>query len=94
MKADDMANRGYFGHRNPEGLYINDFAKQKGIDLKTTIYENIGYGEGSISDLALQDGLEESGSHRHSMVLPKVTQVGIGYAKNGEKTYLVQVFGE
>ncbi len=94
LKAEDMADRDYFGHQNPEGLYINEFAKQKGIDLKMTIYENIGYGEGLISDLALQDGLEESGSHRHAMILPKIGKVGIGYAKKGEKTYLVQVFGE
>ena len=47
-----------------------------------------------ISDLALQDGLEESGSHRYAMLLPKVQKMGIGYARNGEKSYLVQVFGE
>lgn len=60
----------------------------------TTIFENIAYGEGMISDLALQDGLEESGSHRYAMLLPKVQKMGIGYARNGEKSYLVQVFGE
>lgn len=46
-----------------------------------------------ISDIALVDGLELSGSHRMNMLLPRATKVGIGYATDGKKSYYVQVIG-
>lgn len=92
MKADDMVARGYQAHRDPDGNYIDGFAKKRGFVLETSLGENIAYG--TISDLALQDGLEESGSHRYNMLRSEWTKVGIGYALSGGKSYLVQVFSE
>jgi uncharacterized protein YkwD len=92
MKADDMVARGYAAHRDPDGNYIDGFAKKRGFALRGALGENIAYG--TISDLALQDGLEESGSHRYNMLREGWTKVGIGYTISGGKSYLVEVFGE
>lgn len=92
MKADDMVARGYAAHRDPDGNYIDGFATKRGFDLQSALGENIAYG--TISDLALQDGLEESGSHRYNMLRGEWKKIGIGYALSGGKTYLVQVFSE
>lgn len=58
----------------------------------TALGENIAYG--SVSDLALQDGLEESGSHRHNMLNSEWKKVGVGYGISGKDAYIVQVFSE
>lgn len=47
-----------------------------------------------MSDFALQDGLEESGSHRHNMLNPDWKKVGIGYGVSGKDIFIVQIFGE
>lgn len=78
MKAEDMSTRLYAAHRDPDGNYIDGFAKKRGFTLDTSLGENIAYG--NISDIALYDGLEESGSHRHNMLLSKWSKVGIGYS--------------
>jgi len=48
---------------------------------------------GWVSDIALQDLLEESGSHRYNMISPEWKSVGIGYVLRDKKTYIVQIFG-
>jgi uncharacterized protein YkwD len=46
-----------------------------------------------LSDMYLQDGLEESWSHRFAMLYEWFTKVGVGYVLKNKNTYLVQVFG-
>ncbi len=58
MKVDDMIARKYQEHRDPDGNYIDGFAQKRGFSFDGNIAENIGYG--SVSDISLQDGLEES----------------------------------
>lgn len=43
---------------DPDGNFIDYLATKLGIDVGGSIGENIGYG--TVSDLSLQDGLEES----------------------------------
>jgi len=57
-KVDDMIARNYQSHADPEGNYIDGLAKKLSLNIEGSIGENIGYG--NVSDLALQDGLEES----------------------------------
>lgn len=90
-KADYMAQSKDFWHITKDGRGIQDFAKALGITRYTKIAENIAWWMNT-GGIALQDGLEESGSHRHAMVSPDYTKVWIGYAVIGESTYLVQVF--
>jgi uncharacterized protein YkwD len=91
-KVDDMIARWYQAHSDPNGLYIDGLAKKLWLYNNTALAENIGYG--NISDLALQKWLEESGSHRHTMLSREFTKVGIGYGTKWDKVYLVHVFGE
>jgi uncharacterized protein YkwD len=91
-KVADMIKRGYQWHADPDGNYVDTIAERIGIDTGWSIGENIGFG--TVSDLALQDGLEESGVHRMNMQSPEWTRVGIGYGVSGKKVYLVNIFWE
>jgi hypothetical protein len=91
-KVDDMIARSYQAHADPDGLYIDWLAQKLWLYTNTALAENIGYG--NISDLALQKGLEESGSHRYTILSHEFSKVGIGYGIKGDKVYLVHVFGE
>ncbi len=91
-KAINMATHQYVGHITPDGMGILSFADSLGIDLIGAVWENVA--GGNISDLSLQDGLEESGSHRYNMINPIWKHIGIGYVLKDGRTYLVQVFGE
>ncbi len=90
-KALDMAKYDYVGHTTHSGMGIIEFAKSQNIAINGGIGENVaGW---NVSDLNLQDGLEESGSHRHNMIDERWKKVGIGYVLQNGKTYLVQLFG-
>ncbi len=91
-KSENMANNNYIGHWTPDGLDILAFANSLGIPHANTLSENVA--GGNVSHMILQDGLEESGSHRHSILNPKWTKIGIGYIVKNKKAYLVQVFSE
>jgi uncharacterized protein YkwD len=91
-KAENMANDDYVGHYTKGGQDILSFAKSRGIKITGSVGENVA--GGNVSDIALQDGLEESGSHRYNMIDPSWTKAGIGYALKDGKVYMVQVFGE
>ena len=51
--------------------------------------ENVGYGP-SVS--AIEDAYMKSPGHRANILNTKWNGVGVGYAKNGNKTFTVQVF--
>jgi hypothetical protein len=92
LKAENMANNNYVWHWTPEWLDILEFAKSLNITHPNTLSENVaGW---NVSYQVLQDGLEESWSHRHSMVYPQWKKIGIGYSIKNKKGYLVQVFSQ
>ena len=91
-KANDMAKYEYVRHDAQNGMYIQEFAASHGIKLSAPYGENVAWWQSS--DINLQDGLEESGSHRHSMLGRQYSKIGIGYAIKNNKSYLVQVFGK
>lgn len=90
-KAEYMAKNDDFGHITKDGKDIVEFAKSIGIILTSNIWENIAWGT-NVSGAFLQDWLEESWSHRHSMLNPKFSKIWVGFAVLWEKTYLVHVF--
>lgn len=91
-KALDMATYNYIGHVTHKGLGILDFADTLQIDISGSVWENVaGW---NISDISLEDGLEESGSHRYNMINPNWKHIGIWYVLKDGKTYLCQVFSE
>jgi uncharacterized protein YkwD len=91
-KALDMAMHNYVGHTTHSGLDILAFARSQKISITGTIGENVAWG--NVSDISLQDGLEESGSHRMNMIDPDWGHVGIWYVLKNGRTYLVQIFGK
>ncbi len=91
-KVDDMILRNYQSHADPDGKYIDALAQRLTLDIEWGLWENIWYG--NVSDLALQDGLEESWVHTYNMLQSSWKRVGIGYGIKNDKVYLVHVFGE
>jgi Cysteine-rich secretory protein family len=90
-KAEDMAKYQYIGHWTNAGEDIRQFALTTGIAIPSALWENVaGW---NISDIALQYGLEESGSHRANMLNPLWKGVGIGAVVREGKVYIVQIFG-
>jgi len=89
-KALDMAQYGYIGHTTVDGKNIRGFALSLGLDIPSSIWENVAWG--NVSGLALQDGLEESGSHRANMLDPAWTKVWVWYVVRSWKTYMVHIF--
>jgi len=67
-KAENMAQYDYVWHWTKEWDDIVQFGTKLWIPLSWTIAENVAWG--NVSHFALQDWLEESWSHRHSMVDP------------------------
>jgi len=51
--------------------------------------ENVGYGP---SVAAVEDGYMNSSGHRANLLNTKWNGVGVGYAKNGNRVFTVQVF--
>ena len=47
-KADDMVQRNYYGHQDPDGNYIGALAEKIGVKIEGEFRENIAYGEGDI----------------------------------------------
>ena len=61
-----------------------------GISTKwCSLGENVGYGP---SVPAIQDAYMASSGHRANVLSTKWNGVGVGYAKNGNRIYTVQVF--
>lgn len=89
-KANNMAQYDYVGHWTPDWLDILGFADSLGIDIRGSVGENVAWG--NVSDRALQDWLEESGSHRYNMLDNNWKYVGIGYIVKQGKTYMTQIF--
>ena len=91
-KAMDMAKYNYVWHISKDGMSIIEFAISQNIPISGSIWENVaGW---NVSDMSLQDGLEESGSHRYNMIDSRWKKIGIGYVLQNGKTYIVQIFGE
>jgi hypothetical protein len=88
-KVNDMIKRNYEWHEDPDGVYIDSLANKLKVNY-SSIGENIWVWE--TSHFSLQDGLEESGIHRKSMLDKDYTGIGIGYGIKKGRVYLVQVF--
>lgn len=89
--AQDMADRDYFSHTNPEGDAVGDRATDEGY-VWLMIGENLAMGQPTADDVI--DSWMASTGHRENILLPGFTEMGIGVAANAAGTrYWVQVFG-
>ncbi|WP_245575571.1 S-layer homology domain-containing protein [Alkalicoccus chagannorensis] len=76
--SQDMADRGYFNHRSPEGLNATDRMREAGISFRSR-GENISRGHASA--VFSQQSLFNSDGHRRAMLHPDFDLVGVGVAK-------------
>ena len=90
LKAEDMAENGYFSHTSPTYGSAFDMLKAHNIKQKTA-GENIAYGQKTAQ--TVMNGWMNSSGHRANILKSSYTKLGVGYAvsKNGTP-YWVQIF--
>ena len=88
--AERMVRERFLGHTDPQGRTLEDRVREEGLVGK--FGENISFG--SNLELALH-GLENSGSHRQTILGVHWQRAGIGVAQNRQGDfYIVQVFSD
>ena len=95
IKSQDMGDRGYFDHNDPEGNLITVQMKKDGISYSAW-GENIAY-IGGVSDanaLANQfmTNWMNSAGHRQNILSTNFSGIGVGVYKIGNKVYATQEF--
>ena len=95
IKSQDMGDRGYFDHVDPEGNLITVKMQQDGVRYNAW-GENIAY-IGGVSDadaLATQfmNNWMNSQGHRENILSTNFTSVGVGVYKSGNRVYATQEF--
>jgi uncharacterized protein YkwD len=91
--SEDMARRGYFDHRTPDGVGPADRVKAQGIRY-SSMAENIAVNAGMDSpvDVAVQ-GWIESRHHRENLLNAVFVQTGVGVASSEDgEIYFTQLF--
>ncbi len=83
MHSQDMHNRNFFSHTNPDGLSPFDRLKKHGISYRYAA-ENIAAGQSS-PDEVVKSWMGSKG-HRENILNPNFKKIGIGYY-NSEKGY-------
>lgn len=93
-KANDMAAKGYFAHRSPDGKEPWDFIAAAGYNYQ---YAGENLAVRFVDSKDVVNAWMASPTHRANIVKPQYTQVGIGIAEGmyqGEPaTFVVQYFG-
>lgn len=93
LKADDMAEKGYFSHVSPDGTQPWEWIQKAGYAY-TYAGENLAVNFEDSRDV--EEAWMNSPSHRANIVKPQYTEVGIATArgtyKGKEATFVVQFF--
>lgn len=95
IKSQDMGDRGYFDHNNPEGELITAQMQRDGVSYSSW-GENIAY-IGGVSDASalanqfMTNWMNSSG-HRANILSSNFTSIGIGVYKVGNTVYATQEF--
>ncbi len=90
--ADDMAQNGKFSHTGSNGSSMGDRIKAENYRFRR-VAENIAYrGPSDDPEGAIESWLKSQG-HRENMLNRQFTDIGLGYATDGNRHYYVQVFG-
>ena len=87
LHSEDMVNRNYFGHVNPDGQTPDD--RRITLGIQTAVGENLAQ---SPTVLYTHYGLMRSGIHRKNIMDPKWTMVGIGIAQNSSQLFSTEEF--
>ena len=91
--ACDMARRGYFSHRSPEGQGVSGRARSVGFNGRC-VGENIARGLGVIRTApAVVTSWEKSPGHKQQLLAKRYTIAGLAGVKVGKNSYWVMIFG-
>ncbi|WP_052455789.1 S-layer homology domain-containing protein [Bhargavaea cecembensis] len=92
LKAEEMAEKGYFSHDSPTYGHVNEMAAMFGYSF-TRIGENIAWNQRSPEEVTA-DWMASPG-HRKNILDPRYTNVGAGFATNSQgETYWVHIFAK
>lgn len=95
IKSQDMGDRGYFSHNDPEGRLITEDMRGDGVTYKTW-GENIAYISGVSDANALANQFMtnwmNSQGHRENILSTNFSSIGVGIYKIGSKVYATQEF--
>lgn len=75
--SEDMDERNYFSHTNPDGEGPADRAREAGVSYRM-IGENLAFGQNNA--VYAHEGLMDSKGHRDNILNPAYDEVGIGVA--------------
>jgi len=94
--AEDMARRGFYGHRSPERGDVAARYRANGGGLWFIIGENISTCLECTADAGqvrkFQGGWMRSAGHKRNILDPRFDRFGFGIARTGNKVYAVQTF--
>lgn len=94
QRANDMVAKGYFDHVTPTGIKFWEFMKHAGYNYSNA-GENLAFQYPTVKKLML--AWTNSATHKHMIMNPKFTDVGIGLAygkRNGQNGwFVVELFG-
>lgn len=94
MKADDMAERGYFAHNTPEGLTPWYWVERAGYKYK---YAGENLAVNFLESEEVHSAWAASPTHWLNIVSPRYTEIGIatstGFYKGYPAIFVVQMFG-
>ncbi|MET3575420.1 S-layer homology domain-containing protein [Bhargavaea ullalensis] len=92
LKAEEMAEKGYFDHKSPTYGHVNEMAAMFGYSF-SRIGENIAWNQHSAEEVTA-DWMASKG-HRANILDPRFTNIGAGFAMNkAGETYWVQMFSK
>ena len=90
MKAEDMAQKGYFSHTSPTYGSAFDMMKDAGISYS---YAGENIAKGQASPQSAMNGWMNSSGHRENILGSSFTHIGTGVAADKQGTlYWVQIF--
>jgi len=94
LKANDMANKGYFAHTSPEGITPWYWFNKTGYSF---FYAGENLAVNFVDSKDIVNAWMNSPSHRANMINYNFTEIGIGIAKGqykgSEAVFVVQMFG-
>lgn len=95
IKSQDMGDRGYFDHADPQGNLITVQMKNDGVSYRAW-GENIAYIEGisdanTLADRFMTNWMNSPG-HRQNILSNNFTGIGVGVYKIGNRVYATQEF--
>lgn len=92
--AQDMQERNFFAHQNPDGLGAAERMRAVGV-LEVMVGENLasfeGYPDPAIPQRALSGWMSSPG-HRANLLKPEFTHLGVALVRQGHRVMVVQNF--